>query len=77
VGDVGVANISASGKVFDLKKLEDFNGNYTAATAGATIGGGGAAAILKNQNGVKIELLSTTQGVKIAIAAEGVKMKIK
>lgn len=77
VGDVGITNITASGKVFNLKKLEDFNGNYTGAGAGAAVGGGGGAVILQNQNGVKIELLSTTQGVKLAIAAAGVKLQIK
>lgn len=77
VGDVGVTNVSASGKVFNLKKLEDFNGNYTGVGAGATIGGGGSAVILQNQNGVKLELFSTTQGVKVAIAAAGVNLKIK
>jgi hypothetical protein len=29
-----------SGTVYDPKKIEDFDGNYTAAGAGATIGGG-------------------------------------
>jgi hypothetical protein len=77
VGDVGVTNITAKGKVFNLKKLEDFDGNYTGVGAGAAVGGGGGAVVLQNQNGVKVELLSTTQGVKLAIAASGVKMKIK
>lgn len=77
VGDVGITNITAKGKVFNLKKLEDFNGNYTGVGAGAAVGGGGGAVVLQNQNGVRVELLSTTQGVKIAIAAGGVKMQIK
>lgn len=77
VGDVGITNITAKGKVFNLKKLEDFNGNYTGVGAGAAVAGGGGAVVLQNQNGVKIELLSTTQGVKLAIAAAGVKMQIK
>jgi hypothetical protein len=77
VGDVGITNITASGKVYNLKKLADFDGNYTAvAAAGAAMGGGGAVA-MKNQNGVKVELVSTTQGVKLALAVGGVKMKIK
>jgi hypothetical protein len=77
VGDVGVTNITASGKVFNLKKLEDFNGNYTGVGAAGAVAGGGGAVVLQNQNGVKIELLSTTQGVKLAIAAAGVKIRIK
>jgi hypothetical protein len=32
---------------------------------------------MQNQNGVKVDLVSTTQGVKIALAVDGVKMRIK
>ena len=77
VGDVGISKTSATGKVFDLKKLSDFDGNYTAAQAGATVGGGGAASIMRNQNGVTVELFSTTKGLKFTLAASGVSMKIK
>lgn len=77
VGDVGITKVTAKGKVFHLKKLEDFSGNYTAAGAAAAIGGGGSAVIMQNQNGVKIELLSTSQGVKLALGAGGVDMTIK
>lgn len=76
VGDVGVSKSAASGKVYDLKDLAAFDGNYTAAAAGATVGGGGAASAMRNQNGVVIELLSTTQGLKFTFAASGVKMTI-
>jgi hypothetical protein len=76
-GAVGATSITASGKVFHLSKLEDFDGNYTAVGAGATVGGGGGASTMRNQNGVVIDAVSTTQGVKVAIAAGGVKIKIK
>jgi len=77
VGDVGVTKIEASGKVYNLKKIEDFSGNYTAAGAGLTAAGGAGAAVMKNQNGVTVELVSTTQGVKVTVGAAGVDMKIK
>jgi hypothetical protein len=77
VGDVGVAKIEASGKVYNLKSLEDFDGNYTAAAGGVTAAGGASAAVMKNQSGVTVELVSTTQGVKVTIGAAGVDMKIK
>jgi len=38
--DVGAANVSASGHVYNLKNLADFNGNYVAMTAGMTVAGG-------------------------------------
>ena len=77
VGEVGIARASARGDVFDLKKLEDFTGNYTAAEAGATLGGGAGATIMKNQNGVEIRLTSTTQGASLKLAASGIKLTVQ
>jgi hypothetical protein len=77
VGDVGVSKIEASGKVYNLKKIEDFDGNYTALGAGAAVAGGGGVVTMKNQNGVKADLVATTQGVKFALGGGGVDMKIK
>jgi hypothetical protein len=77
VGDVGVTSADASGSVYHLAKLSDFDGNYTAAKAGATVAGGASASIMRNQNGVEIRLVSTTQGLKFTFAAEGVAMKVK
>ena len=77
VGDVGATKIEASGKVYNLKSIDDFDGNYTAVGAGLTAAGGGSVAAMKNQNGVTVELVSTTQGVKVALGGGGVDMKIK
>ncbi len=72
VGNVGVAKASASGEVFNLKKLEDFNGNYVAVGTGLAVAGGGAVAAMKNQNGVTIHVKSTTQGAKVTLGGAGV-----
>src|SRR5262249_19943060 len=77
VGDVGITKVEASGKVYNLKKLDDFNGNYTAGSVGATVGGGGSVTAMKNQNGVSVELVATTQGVKLTLGGGGVDMKLK
>src|SRR6516225_10351221 len=77
VADVGATKIEAKGSVFHLNKLADFDGNYTAATAGMTIAGGGSATAMQNQNGVVIQIISATQGLKFALAASGVSLKIK
>ena len=77
VGDVGVTSIEASGKVFNLKRLGDFDGNYSAVDAGLTAAGGGRLAAMRNQNGVTVELVSTTQGVDIGLGGAGIDMKIK
>jgi hypothetical protein len=77
LGDIGVANVTATGKVYDLKKLDDFNGNYASVGAGAALGGGADAIAMKNQHGVRVDLVSTTQGVKVALATGGVTMNVK
>jgi len=77
VSDVGVTKIEASGNVYGLKDVADFDGNYTAVGAGATIAGGGSAVSMRNQNGVTVNLVATSQGVKFTLGGGGVSMKIK
>lgn len=77
VGDVGVTEADSVGEVYHLKKLSDFSGTYTSAAAQGTVGGGAGVTTMKNQNGVVIELSSTTQGVNIKLAAEGVTLTLE
>ena len=76
VGEVGVKRANATGNVYDLKSLADFDGTYVAGGAGATIGGGAGITAMKNQNGVTIEMKSTTQGASLKLAAEGLKLSV-
>jgi len=62
VVDVGVAHIEGVGDVYNLRRLDDFSGNYVAAAAGVTVAGGADATVLENQKGVRIYVHSTTQG---------------
>ena len=77
VGSVGISKATASGSVYHLTKLEDFNGNYTAVGAGATVAGGGSVAAMQNQQGMVIKLRSTTRGLKLTLAVDGVKIALK
>jgi hypothetical protein len=74
--DVGASHISASGVVYHLKDLRDFNGNYTTVSAGITVAGGGSVVVLRNQNGVVIKLLSTAEGLRFNLSADGVNIKL-
>jgi len=76
-GTVGGASYTASGDVFNLKSLDDFDGNYTAATAGITVGGGAAGTAMQNQKGVVIKVATTTAGITINLATAGVKLALK
>ena len=77
LGKVGISGVTASGEVHNLKNLQDFDGNYTAAGAGMTLAGGGSAVAMKNQNGVRVVLHATTRGVDLTIGGAGVDMAIK
>ncbi|HBZ71853.1 MAG TPA: hypothetical protein DEP35_19855 [Deltaproteobacteria bacterium] len=77
VGDVGIARATARGNVYGLRKIQDFDGIYTAYAVGSTIGGGGSVASLRNQNDVVIRIVATTQGLRLTLSASGVQMKIE
>ena len=75
--DVGASSYSASGNVYHLNNLSDFDGNYVALSAGATIAGGGNAVYLQNQNGVVIKVSATEIGLRFNLAASGVSITLK
>ena len=77
IGKVGITNSTARGEVYRLHKLADFDGNYTSASADLTLVSGGSVVAMQNQNGVRINLHSTTSGVDLTIGAAGVDMRIK
>ena len=76
-GDIGVSTAELSGQVFNLKRIEDFNGNYTSFAAGVTVAGGGGGATMKNQNGVIINVVATTQGLNFKFGVDGMKIDLK
>ena len=75
--DVGAAHLDASGKVYHLKDLNDFNGRYTATAAGMAVGEGGSAAVLRNEHGVVIKVIATAKGLRFNFSASGVSVKLK
>jgi hypothetical protein len=76
LASVGVTDYTAAGNVTGLRTAQDINGVFTSVAAGATLGGGGNIAAMKNQNGVVIQMTSTTAGLSLTLAAEGVKISI-
>ena len=75
--DVGVTKAEATGKVYNLKKLSDFNGTYTAAAAEGTVVKGAGVSTMQNENGVLIHLISKTKGANLKFATEGVKFTLE
>jgi len=71
VVDVGATGLNAEGEVYNLTSPADLSGNFTAVTAGLTIGEGGSIAWLRNDKGVVIKLHSQTGGLRFNLSADG------
>ena len=80
IGKVGITKASASGEVFNLKHLRDFNGHYDVSAAGergVTVGRERKSTTMTNQAGVIVALSSTQKGVDVTATGGGVDMQLK
>jgi hypothetical protein len=80
LGDVGSSNFEGAGKVYDLKNLKDFAGNYSAAQATFAIGGGQSDLSMSNGKGVTIIVLANQgkeSGTRLSLGPSGVTLKLK
>ena len=68
---VGIKQATGVGNVYNLKKLEDFEGKYVKVAAGIAVGGGAGATSMRNDKGVVINLTGVGQGVDIRLAVSG------
>jgi hypothetical protein len=78
--DVGVSTFQGAGKVYDLKSLNDFSGNYAAAQAGFAVRGGSSDLSMRNSRGVSIVLSSDRSkeaGTRLNLGPGGVTIKLK
>ncbi|MGH7833066.1 MAG: DUF1134 domain-containing protein, partial [Candidatus Binatia bacterium] len=69
-----------AGKVYDLKSLNDFPGNYAAAQAGFAVRGGTGELSMRNARGVSIVFLSTEgkeAGTRLNLGPGGVTIKMR
>jgi hypothetical protein len=76
VGQVGVQRATAVGTVSNLGKLADFSGTYFAIGTDATVAGGGGITMMRNQNGVVVEMKSTAQGADLKFGVDGVRLTL-
>jgi hypothetical protein len=75
--DIGVSNVSATGRVYFLKNISDFSGNYFATQATFALAGGGGELVMANGNGVYIALQSQQSGTQLTLGPSGVSLKLK
>ena len=76
LGDLGFSRISAAGPVENLENLSDFEGNYLAVEAGASMGVGVSTLTRRNDKGVVITLVSDVKGVQLTLGAEGLNVSL-
>ena len=70
--ETGVAEVQFTGNVYNLDKLEDFPGDYSAVGQSLTlIEGLTGSAVLTNKNCVYIEVDAESQGVRLSAPAPG------
>lgn len=74
--DLGITKASAVGNVYDLTDVSKFPGTYVAAEAGIALAGGMGGMVLRNQNGVVIQLRSVSQGAKLQLGPGGLSIKL-
>ena len=77
IADAGAAGIYATGRIMRLRRISDFNGNYRASSAGATIAGSSLATYLQNERGVVIELVAMDAATAANRSVNGVRVRLK
>jgi hypothetical protein len=60
--------------VYNLNKLDDFNGEYTAVSAGVAVAGGVTGTLLRNDHAVKIQMAATQIGFNFQLGPHGVRI---
>lgn len=77
IGSIGANKFQAVGSVYNLHKLSDINGTYTAIQASATFGGGVGTVSMQNAHGVVITAKSTSAGLNLTLAPSGMGVQLK
>lgn len=72
IGGIGISTLDATGGVYNLHQLEDFNGVYGQARTGWAVGEQGKGQMwLQNSNGVYLHLRARRQGLSLSLGADG------
>ena len=75
-GGVGVTKVTATGNVYFLKRVEDFEGLYSAVTIGATAVKGVGGSQYESNKGVFISVRSKTEGLALNLGLGGVQVTL-
>ncbi len=70
-----ISSIDLTGTVYNLNRIEDLYGNYTATSAGLAVVAGGKAASLSNARGVRLEVAGRTIGLEFSLDLSGINIR--
>jgi hypothetical protein len=77
IGGIGISRLEASGTVYNLRRLQDFNGVYGQARTGWAIGQHGQGEMwLQNGNGIVLRLRAKRQGLALSLGADGMLVQL-
>jgi hypothetical protein len=77
IGGIGISTLDAAGGVYNLRRLEDFNGVYGQARTGWAVGEQGRGQMwLQNPNGVYLHLRARRQGLSLSLGADGMVVRL-
>jgi hypothetical protein len=77
IGGIGVSRLYASGNVYNLNRLQDFEGVYGQARTGWAVGEQGKGQMwLQNGNGVYLRLKAQRQGLSLSLGADGLVVRL-
>jgi len=77
LGSIGGSSFRAVGEVYHLHNIKDIEGTYGAAGASATAGAGAGVIDMTNGNGVEIRAHSTSAGLQLTLAVQGVDIRLR
>jgi hypothetical protein len=77
IGGFGVSTLDATGSVYNLRRLQDFEGVYGQARIGWAAGEHGKGEMwLQNTNGVYLRLKARRQGLALSLGADGMVVRL-
>lgn len=78
IGGIGVSTLEANGEVYNLKKLEDFDGAYAQGRYGYAFGDKSAGQLwLKNEKGVVLHLAAKRTGLMLSLGGDAVVISLE
>jgi alginate export protein len=76
LGGVGISSGTVSGNVYDLKNVEDINGQYSGLGAGGVAGTGGGVLGMRNDKHVIIRVTTQAKGARLKMGASGITLQL-